>query len=332
MPELRKDPITGRWVIIATDRGRRPSDFVAEPQPIAAKFCPFCEGNEDKTPPEITAHRAAGLGPNGPGWRIRVVPNKYPALMIEGGLDKRGDGIYDQMNGVGAHEVIIETPSHVVSLTSLSEDQVHEVIRTYRDRLLDLRGDQRFRYGLVFKNVGQAAGASLEHTHSQLIVTPTIPIAVLHEMEGARRFFEYRGRCIFCDIVVQEIREASRIVAENPHFIAFTPFASRFPFETWVVPRAHATTFEWIPEELSRAFARILREVLIRLEGCLRMPPYNYIIHSSPFGEDGTEHFHWHLEIIPRLTRVAGFEWGTGFYINPMRPEDAAGHLRSQPI
>ena len=329
MPELRKDPIVGRWVIIATERGQRPHDFRAETQPQTLPgACPFCEGQESKTPPEIIAYRERGSAPNGPGWRLRVIPNKYPALRIEGALEKRGVGMYDMMAGVGAHEVIIESPKHHISMADLEESAIREVLWAYRDRLIDLRQDRRFVHGMIFKNVGAAAGASLEHTHSQLIVTPTIPIAVWEEMTGALEFHNYRGRCIYCDMIQQEIDTDSRVVLDTEHFIAFCPFASRFPFETWIVPKVHSSHFENIPKTSVDDLGTMLKTVLSKLETALERPPYNYIIHTAPFDHQDLLHYHWHIEIIPRLTKVAGFEWGSGFYINPMPPEHAAKFLR----
>ena len=329
MPELRRDPVSGRWVIIATERARRPRDFKTDPQPVRAGFCPFCEGCEDSTPPEIMAYRGTGTAPNTPGWRVRVVPNLFPALQIEGDLDKRGEGIYDRMNGIGAHEVIIETPKHVLSLSALANENVEEVLWTYRDRLVDLKKDKRFSYGMIFKNVGLAAGASLEHTHSQLIVTPTVPKTVADEMKGGQDFYGYRGRCIFCDMVEQELSAGTRVVLEGENFVAFEPFASRFPFETWLLPKKHASHFENLQKLGISELAADLKNILARLEKALDYPPYNYIVHTSPFDVGDIEYYHWHIEIIPRLTRVAGFEWGTGFYINPVPPEDAAKYLRS---
>ena len=248
MPELRKDPIVGRWVIIAHERAKRPHDFKGEVQnQVEGGLCPFCEGQEDKTPPEILAYRERGTRPNGPGWRIRVVPNKFPALKIEGNLNKRGDGIYDKMAGVGAHEVIIESPRH---------DQHGRAHRGQHPRgPLGLsrppgrpKKDNRLVHGMLFKNVGAAGGASLEHTHSQFIVTPIVPISVWEEMTGALEFFNYRGRCIYCDMVQQELATEKRIVLDTPHFTAFCPYASRFPFETWILPKAHSSHFENIPK------------------------------------------------------------------------------------
>jgi UDPglucose--hexose-1-phosphate uridylyltransferase len=232
------------------------------------------------------------------------------------------------MAGVGAHEVIIESPRHHVSMAELSEDNIREVLWVYRDRLVDLRRDARLLHGMLFKNVGSAAGASLEHTHSQLIVTPIVPISVWEEMTGALEFFNYRGRCIYCDMVHQELATEKRIVLDTPHFTAFCPYAGRFPFETWIVPKAHSSHFEEIPEPVVADHGQVLRRVLGKLERALDRPPYNYIVHTAPFDHPALPHYHWHIEIIPRLTKVAGFEWGSGFYINPVPPENAAGFLR----
>ncbi len=346
MSELRRDPILGRWNIIASERAGRPSDFKHAPVVARGGFCPFDEGNEGKTPPEILAYREPGTQRDGPGWRVRVVANKFPALRIEGTLDKKGVGMYDRMHGIGAHEVIIETPQHVISPTQLSVDHFAEVIAAYRDRLKDLMGDTRFKFGIVFKNVGAAAGASLEHTHSQLIATPVVPNVISRELHGALEFYNYRGRCIFCDIARQEREHGVRVVIDDQDFLVFEPFASRFPFETWIIPSRHDSQFERItPTEVQR-LARVLHEALRRLEATLEQPPYNYIVHSAPFkahdaevfrsilgpppiaSDGGLEHYHWHIEIIPRLTSVAGFEWGTGLYINPVPPETCAECLR----
>lgn len=328
MPDLRKDPIVGRWVIIAKSRAKRPYDFAPVPQRRPGRLCPFCEGNEQFTPDEIVAYRHPGTERNRQGWRVRVVPNKFPALEIEGDLNKRGEGIYDMMRGVGAHEVIIECPKHIVSITELPEEGVREVLWVYRDRLVDLKRDRRLVYGMIFKNVGAAAGASLEHSHSQLIVTPIVPIYVAEEMAGAQEFFNYRGRCVYCDMIQQELATEKRIVLESPGYVAFAPFASRCPFETWVLPKAHGSHYENIQKNGIDELAGVLKQVLGRIEAALDQPAYNYIIHTAPFDVPELSHYHWHIEIMPSLTRPAGFEWGTGFYINPVPPEEAAAFLR----
>ena len=346
MPELRRDPILGRWNIIAAERAARPSDFKHEHTEAKGGFCPFDNGHEDKTPPEIVAYRERGTKPNTPGWRVRVVPNKFPALRIEDELDKKGVGMYDRMGGVGAHEIIIETPEHLVTPTGLSQEHFAEVITAYRDRLADLMKDPRFKFGIVFKNVGAAAGASLEHTHSQLIATPVVPNIISRELRGALEYYNFRGRCIFCDIARQEREHGVRVVIDDPDFIVFEPFASRFPFETWIIPARHNSQFERLAGREMGRLAAVLQDTLRRLEKALENPPYNYIIHSAPFythdaevfrgvlgpppvlKDGGLEHYHWHIEIIPRLTKVAGFEWGTGLYINPVPPETCAEYLR----
>jgi UDPglucose--hexose-1-phosphate uridylyltransferase len=328
MPELRKDPITSRWVIISTDRGRRPSDFQTGMPTKRGSFCPFCPGNEHTTPPEILAYRRNGGPPDSPGWHVRVVPNKFPALQVEGDLARRGEGIYDKMNGIGAHEVIIESPNHDGMLPTMSDEQVEEVMWAYRERVLDLKKDDRLRYILIFKNHGEQAGASLEHPHSQLIATPIVPKRVREEVDGARAYFDYKERCILCDIVRQELQQEVRVIAEKDEFVAIAPFASRFPFEAWILPKSHEPFFQDATKHDLVSCSWILKDVLGRMNRVLNNPPFNYLIHNSPLHETEVSHYHWHMEIMPTLTKVAGFEWGTGFYINPVLPEDAAQYLR----
>jgi len=340
MPELRKSPIVKRWVIIATERARRPIDFhSAEKEPKkSGGFCPFCAGNEEKTPPEIYALPHDERQPNTPGWRTRVVPNKYPALAIEGDLGRQGHGLFDVMNGVGAHEVIIETPDHDLEMGDMPIPHLEGVLSTYRARILDLVGDIRLRYILVFKNFGAAAGASLEHPHTQLIATPITPRAVKQELTSAQSHFYDKERCLFCDILYQEIKDHERIVSVNDHFVALCPFASRFPFETWIFPRKHAAHFSHASDKLLYELALVLRDTLKRIAIALDSPPYNFVLHNAPnvnsrarrsrYWQTLDLDFHWHIEIMPRLTKVAGFEWGTGFYINPTPPEQAAQYLR----
>lgn len=328
MPELRKDPVTGRWVIIATERARRPTDFLRQPVvPQGVRLCPFCPGNESKTPPEVLAFRS-GTQPNTPGWSVRVVPNKFPVLRVEGDLERQGEGIYDRMNGVGAHEVIIETPEHQISLADTSDKQVEEVFWAFRERILDLRKDIRLRYVLLFKNHGEAAGASLEHTHSQLIALPVVPKRVIEEIEGAHRYFNFKERCIYCDILHQEEKSGERVVLDTDHFLVIEPYAPRFPFETWIVPRRHTSHFESAEPATLPNLAWTVRHLLRKLDKVLERPAYNCVVHTAPLQEASLPHYHWHIEIIPRLTKVAGFEWGTGFYVNPTPPEEAAQYLR----
>jgi UDPglucose--hexose-1-phosphate uridylyltransferase len=331
--ELRRDPVTGRWVIISTERRKRPSDFRPERLTVAREdYCPFCAGHEDLTPPEVLAYRSNGGGANSPGWDLRVVPNRFPALQVEGMLDREGEGMFDRMNGIGAHEVIIETPDHGKTLASMSEAEIERVLSAFRARVLDLKQDRRFRYILVFKNHGAPAGATLEHGHSQLIALPIVPYFVREELDGAQRHYLDKERCVFCDIVHQELATGRRIILESADMVALAPYAPRFPFETWVVPRRHLARFEDAgPRELA-SLARLLKALLRRINRALETPSYNLIIHSSPFSEDTAEFYHWHVEIMPRLTRVAGFEWGSGFYINPTSPEEAARVLRDAKV
>ncbi|WAC07651.1 MAG: galactose-1-phosphate uridylyltransferase [Thermodesulfobacteriota bacterium] len=329
MPELRKDPIVGRWVIISTERGKRPTSFKMNEKPaVAGGFCPLCPENEDKTPPEVYALRRDGSKPNTPGWTLRVVSNKFPALVIEGSLKKQAEGMYDKMNGIGAHEVIIETARHGSSLCQLNPKAFEDVLWTYRERIVDLQKDVRFRYVLIFKNHGVEAGASLAHSHSQLIALPIIPKLVMEEMEGSKNYYRYKDRCVFCDIVHQELDDKIRVVVENDDFLAITPFASRSPFEIWLLPKKHSSSFVNISPAEYSSLARIFKDVLSRLEAALEDPPYNFTLHTSPFNELINDYYHWHFEIIPTLSKIAGFEIGSGFYINPTPPEEAATFLK----
>ncbi len=325
MPELRKDPIVGRWVIISVERGKRPSDFASPSQKRKISgFCPFCPGNEYTTPEEIMAFRQQS---DSAEWTLRVVPNKFPALQIQGDLDRVGEGIFDKMNGIGAHEVIIETPDHMSSLATMSLKAVEDVLWAYDLRINDLKKDPRLKYALVFKNEGEAAGASLEHTHSQLIALPIVPKIVREEISSSRLYFDMKERCIFCDVVDQELDDGRRVVYENEHYLAIAPFAPRAPFETWILPKSHESTFQPHSKSFS-LLAEILQAVLKQLDVLLDVPPYNFMIHTSPFTNESNEYYHWHIEVMPKLTNIAGFEWGSGFYINPTPPEEAAKYMR----
>lgn len=329
MSELRKDPVTGRWVIISTDRRKRPTDFRLESVRIAPDdSCPFCEGHEEMTPKELLVYGRNGSAPNTRGWTLRVVPNQFPVLRVEGGLDRRGEGLFDKMNGIGAHEVIIESPRHEDSLASMDERAVEQVLSAAAARVQDLKRDRRFRYVIIFKNHGAAAGASLEHSHTQLIALPIVPREVSDEVDGSRLHFQTKERCVFCDILQQEATDGRRLIAENADFVALAPYAPRFPFETWILPKRHQALFEEAPRQEYASLARLLGDILRRMNKALQFPPYNLLIHSAPVVEAAGEYYHWHVEIIPKLTKVAGFEWATGFYLNPTSPEEAAQVLR----
>jgi UDPglucose--hexose-1-phosphate uridylyltransferase len=325
MPEIRKDPVFGRWVIIASERGLRPNEF----RPGSGRdgkpyVCPFCPGNEDLTPPSIYT-----LADDKGGWRLRVVRNKYPALVSEGSMDSRRDGIYDSMDGMGFHEVVIETPEHGRMLETMPAQAVADVIKTFMLRVREIRKDPRIKYVMIFKNHGRNAGASLLHPHSQIIAMPMAPLRVVQEIDGAADYHLERGTCVFCDIVKEEVQFKRRIVAENEDFLAITPYASRFSFETWILPKKHLSHFEDMPEALAGALAETLKVTLGKLSCSLNDLSYNLIVHTMPAQEPASEHYHWHIEIMPKLTHMAGFEWGTGFYINAVSPEEAAETLNA---
>jgi len=324
--ELRRDPITGRWIIVWLDKKVSIADFLVEPHAKNKENCAFCLGHESMTPPEIVAHRKSGPA-NSPGWTVRVVPNKYPALRIEGDLNREGVGVFDMMNGVGAHEVIIDTPDHFRDMADLNDQEATEVVWAYLARSRDLRRDTRFKYILIFKNYGKSAGASLEHPHSQLIALPIVPKRVQEELEGAKVYYEYRERCVFCDMLREEREERERIIYEDAGFVAFCPYVSRFPYEVWILPKAHASDFTSLDRDAVPMLARALRESMARIKKLLRDPSYNFIIHTSPINGHERPDYHWHIEIMPKLSKVAGFEWGSGFYINPVPPGTAAGNL-----
>jgi UDPglucose--hexose-1-phosphate uridylyltransferase len=331
MPELRKDPIVDRWVIIATDRARRPQDYASDREPARTGVCPFCPGQEGKTPHELLAHRppdGPASRPNVPGWSLRVFPNKFPALKVEGALDREGDGPYDRMNGIGAHEVIVETPDHTRGFGQLSVVEMESVLTAYRDRMLDLQRDLRFRYVMVFRNYGRIAGASVDHPHSQLVALPVVPTAIARELEGARAYYAYKERCVFCDIIHKERRDKARVIYENADHVVIAPYASRFPFETWVLPRQHRAALERADHAEMRGLADALRVAVAKLQRGLDDPPYNITLHTAPFSDGGAPHYHFHFEILPSLATPAGFEWGSGFHINPTPPEEAARFLR----
>jgi len=331
MSELRRDPIGGRWVIVDTDHPNKPEDFEYEPVVQKGGTCPFCYGNEAMTPPEIEVIRDAGTDANTSGWKVRVVANKFPALKLEGTIDRSGVGIYDMSNGIGAHEVLIESPHHKKDTSDLSEKEIEDILSIYRRRALALVGDKRFKYILFFKNLGAAAGASLEHPHTQIIALPMVPKNVMEEIRGAHHYFEYRERCIFCDMIRQEIQEKERIILENKYFLSFCPLVSRFPFEFWITPKRHNSHFSHIPEEEIPALASILKDTMVRLKKVFPDVSYNYIIHSAPInGEGDIDYYHWHIEFMPKLTRVAGFEWGSGFYVVHTPPELAVKYLRGE--
>ncbi len=335
MPELRKDPVVGRWVIISTERSKRPRDvlILSQKNSISQPTCDFCQHPQDY--PEIFTLRDST---NQQRWHVRVVPRKNHILRIEGEINRRAYGIYDVMNGIGAHELVIETPEHINNIADLSVEHIDKLLSVYALRIRDLEKDERLRYVLIYKNYGGAnQPGSILHSRSNIIALPINPKRVKEKLSGAKKYYNYHERCIFCDIIHQEKQQKVRIVDENEDFIAICAFASRFPFEMWILPKKHLCDFYLMEPAHYRSLSTILKRVLLKIKIGLNDPPYSWVFFTAPFRKKKRpgywmtleEDFHWHIEIIPQLTKVAGFEWGTGFYINPMLPEDAADFLRT---
>ena len=328
MPEFRKDPVTGRWVILAPEREKRPRRLGEMNDAACSESCPFCAGNEAMTPPEVMAYRNEPVPANSPGWSVRVVSNKYPALVDFDARIFAADPIYESRHALGVHEVIIESPDHVVNMGALGVEQVSQILRAYRERMRELTKDLRWRYILLYKNHGDRAGATFEHIHSQLITLPAVPELANGELSGAKRHYESTGRCIYCEMIERELRQRERVVLNSTHFVAFCPFAPRFAYEIWILPKHHAAAFEQSSDEDILSLASTLRELIAKLNQALDNPPFNYLIHSIPPRETQSAHYHWHMEILPQVARAAGFEWGSGMHINSVTPEDAARLLR----
>jgi UDPglucose--hexose-1-phosphate uridylyltransferase len=335
-PEFRRDPLHHAWVVFAPERQRRPQDYATAILKPGA-LDPFAEGNERLTPPEVFALRKEKTRPNEPGWRVRVVPNRYPAMRIEGQLESVPHGLYDRVTGIGAHEVIIETPDLKTALEDLTISGMAEVFASYRERMLDLDKDSRFLHIYVFKNFGPNAGASIAHAHSQLVALPVVPPHVEAKLVRAREHFAAKQRSLFADILHTERTEGSRMVAENDNFALFCPYASRFPFELAVFPRRHQPDFTACSPNELHDLAEVVRFALQRLNSVLEKPGYNLLLHTAPLKRTVNERFAsakhdycWHVEIVPRFQSFAGFEIGLGAYINTVYPEDAARFLRGE--
>ncbi|MDH3997271.1 MAG: galactose-1-phosphate uridylyltransferase [Desulfuromonadales bacterium] len=338
MSQFRRDPLKGSWVISENFRPRQPREFIVERQQVSMTLCPFCPGQEAKTPPEVFAVRPPNSAANASDWQVRVVPNKFPILRIEGELNPQRDGLLHSMQGIGAHEVIIETPDHDRDMASLSVAELSAVLGAYRARLLDLRRDKRFRYLQIFKNHGVEAGAPLPHSHSQLMALPITPPVLRSELNACREHFMLKGRCLACDLIAQEMADGRRVVLNDGRFLVIAPYASCLPFELRLFPLQHCHDFALQNDQELQACAAILQSTLRRLSGLLRDPPYNFILHTAPPIHHNPERpdqwgtlsqdYHWHIELAPRLNQIAGFEWGSGFFINPLPPEDAARFLR----
>ena len=334
MPELRQNPATKEWVIIATERAQRPEAFKREKEeePASDKTsdsCPFCTGNEKLTPPEVMAYRDYGTKPNTPGWWIRVIPNKFPALTPQGNIQRiMLDDFFRYMDGVGEHEVIIEDPRHDQTIATMPQKQVEEIFLAYRERCLMLKKDPRFEHIQIFKNHGPAAGTSVRHPHSQLIASPITPMHIRHRVEEAMRYFDDNGECVFCVMLKKELKNKERLILETDSFAAFVPFAAKSPFETWVVPKKHDSSFESIKPQTCKELGYVMKVLLSKVYTSLKDPDYNFIIRSSPCHEKDVEYYHWHIHIIPRVAQAAGFELGSGMFINTIIPENAARFLK----
>lgn len=333
-PEFRRDPVTGRWVVIAPERSRRPMGLDgAEPRHRPGgehEPCPFCPGQEYDTPNEVLAVREPGTPPDGPGWRLRVVPNKFPAVRPRPGAAPFPDGgLFDRFPGFGRHEVVIETPDHLASPTCLPDDQFRDVLLAYRDRLVSLADDRQLHYAAVFKNVGAEAGASLGHSHSQILATPLVPDTIRTELGGADDYYTANRRCVFCDIVSSDLSDGRRMIAPSERFVAVSPFAARFAYEMWVLPKAHASRYESLTAAAAADLAGLMKRVLRGLDAVLAEPAYNWFLHAAPLRSAELPHYHWHFEVTPRTSRPAGFEWGAGCFINAVAPETAAEQLRA---
>jgi UDPglucose--hexose-1-phosphate uridylyltransferase len=320
------------------ERGMRPSDFVKPTDELSGgDFCPFCPGNEHVTPPEVYALRPDGSPPDGPGWELRVVPSKFRALAMEGELTHQVEGIFEKMNGFGVHEVVIETPQHDLGMADYPLEHLEEILRAFLSRLIELEKDPRFRYIMISKNHGGAAGATLAHSHSQLLAAPIIPPAVSTELDAAREYYRQKGKCLLCDVIEQELKAEERIVSQNDDFVTLAPFASQVPFELLIALKKHQHTFAQITESEIVSLAQAVKDALTRLKLTLKDPAYNLAFHiapntnAQPPSEDWITlemDLHWHLEVIPRLIQIHGFERGMDFYVNFTPPEEAAAHLR----
>ena len=329
MSHLRQNVITKDWVIFATERSKRPSDFVRSPNEILPKLpnykhnCPFCQGNEAANEPEYLRLE------DDRGWRVRIIPNKYPALSSVGDRIRHSDGIHRSITGVGYHEVLIEHPDHNAMIALMELSDVINILRAYRQRYQQISADKRVESIIIFKNHGESAGTSLEHPHSQITATPVVPSQIRYRMLEAINFFDDMGECLYCYTLKDELTAKERIVLETEHFVAFMPYAALSPFHMWIFPRRHNSCFSQISEAELADLAYMLKTVLAKLFYGLNNPAYNYTIRSMPTDEKNSHYFHWYLAIVPRVSQAAGFELGSGMYINTAMPEDSASFLRA---
>ena len=329
MPELRQNFFTKEWVIIATERAKRPEELAThrnvEPVAPFVETCPFCPGNENKTPPEVLRIPAESGG----SWAVRVIPNKFCALSSEVQPTRNLQHLRRRIDGFGFHEVIIDSPDHARCMALLPDAHVANILRAYKQRYNTLSLDRRIAHITLFKNHGADAGASLQHPHSQLIATPVIPSQVRHRLFEALRHYDDVGECMYCHMVEREIEDQTRIVVKSEHFVAMEVFAAATPFATHIFPLRHMASFGDIADIEIADLARVLRTLLGKIYVGLENPDLNFTVRSGPAEYAGARHFHWYVSVIPRLTRVAGFELGSGMFINTVLPEAAAEYLRS---
>lgn len=329
MSIIRQDPTTKEWVIIATNRAKRPHDFkkAGEPPLVASRepSCPFCPGNEAQAPPEILRLP----DPQGTGWAVRVIPNKFAVLSGPGEPQRRQDGpLFREMDGIGYHEVIVETPLHDRVIPLMVPAEVEYVLRAYQARYRALREDPEVRCIIIFKNHGERAGTSLEHPHSQLVATPVAPMQIRRKYEVAIGHYDDTGRCLYCDLVEAEVKARVRLVLETDRFVVFHPYASRAPFETWIAPKRHQPSFGHASSEDLAALAGVLQGTLSALYKALGNPDFNYIVHTAPTEDENKHYYLWHIQILPRVATIAGFELGSGIFITSMVPEESAAFMR----
>lgn len=327
MPELRQNLATKEWVIIASERARRPEEFIKKEEkkiiPPFVQKCPFCPGNEAMTPEDVFSIK------DEKGWRVRVVPNKFAALIPDVKNNRPHlSGLSRHMPGFGYHEVIIETPQHNLTTALLDISYIKDIVTSYRERYLELSKDERIHLIIIFKNHGEAAGTSLEHPHSQLVATPIVPAHIRSRIDEAMRYYDDHQRCVFCQMIEDEIKEKTRIVIENESFVVFVPYAAFSPFHLWLLPKRHHPQFSDIKDKEIEDLSHILKDILSRLYFGLSDCDFNYCIKSAPLDFGRGDYFHWYFSIVPRVSKAAGFELGSGMFINTATPEDSARFLR----
>lgn len=331
MSEIRQNIITRDWVIVATDRAKRPHEFLKKNAskiilPEYKAECPFCSGNEHLATKEF-------LRINGDnGWKVRVISNKFPALSPEGERFRWNIGINTTISGVGIHDVVVETPSHNAITALLPQIDIYYLLLAFKLRYEEIAKDHRMEMIVIFKNHGESAGTSLEHPHCQIAAIPVVPYQFRARIQEVMRYFDDHGDCIFCRTALDEIANGTRIIAENVSFIAFIPYAALTPFHIWIFPREHISSYEDTSDSELRDLAEILKRVLSMLYYGLGNPDYNFTIRSAPMAEKITKYYHWYLSIVPRISKQAGFEMGSGMYINTALSEESAEFLRNVEI